>query len=190
MVDNRWDSLDYCHKKMNTWCVGGRPRILWGLELRSINIFSMFPSFSVLFSGVGSAETRWFTTSSFPPRVGLWEGSLLASPRFSLCDPGSSELPLPGLSPGNYRNQANKRNKGSRPCLLGTKGNQCPSFTTTNLNSLPQQKISSMGSFATNVDNHIALQTKGSSIDLTVKESYIQRCPWSGFAFLKYEDKR
>lgn len=31
-----------------------------------------------------------------------------------------------------------------------------------------------MGSFASNMDNHVTLQTKGTSIDLTIKESYIQ----------------
>lgn len=31
-----------------------------------------------------------------------------------------------------------------------------------------------MGSFTSNMDNHITLQTKGTSIDLTIKESYIQ----------------
>lgn len=30
-----------------------------------------------------------------------------------------------------------------------------------------------MGSFTSNMDNHITLQTKGTSIDLTIKESYI-----------------
>jgi len=44
----------------------------------------------------------------------------------------------------------------------------------THLNSLPEQKISSMRSFTTNMNNHITLQTKGTSICLAIEESYIQ----------------
>lgn len=51
----------------------------------------------------------------------------------------------------------------------------------TNLNSLPQKKIPSVGSFTTNMNNHIALQTKGSPVDLTIKESYMHQVLWETF---------
>lgn len=49
----------------------------------------------------------------------------------------------------------------------------------THLNSLPEQKISSMHSFTSNMNYHITLQTKGSSICLAVEESYIE-IDWKG----------
>ena len=44
-------------------------------------------------------------------------------------------------------------------------------FRVTNLNPLPQQEISTMGSFTTNMYYHIALQAERTTIYLTVKES-------------------
>lgn len=44
----------------------------------------------------------------------------------------------------------------------------------SHLNSLPKKKKSSMCSFTSNMNYHITLQTKGTSICLAIEESYIQ----------------